>query len=430
MRPPLRGLDVAVVDVETTGLFPHRNDRILEVAVVRTRLGSGERRVYCTLVNPKRDVGSTRIHGIRPGDLLDAPAFEDIAGDVFEMLSGAVLAGHNVTFDQRFLLSEFARLGAERGLGQPLCTMRLGRHLHLEPEGRSLSAYCACLGVALEEAHAAEHDAVAAASLLNAFLALSEAKKIRALEDLDVDVSAVDARDWPILPTCGRVYRRDIAERTRAPQSYLAQLVRRLGAGAATADSAQVTSYLELLDRVLEDEIVTEAEAEELLELAKMSGLSSAAVGQVHRHYLEALAAAALKNSVVTDNERRELETVALLLGFDTRAVDAALTAAATEKPKPGWPLLSRSHDLAGKTVCFTGELVCSFRGAPISRELAEYLATQAGLRPVKTVTKQLDLLVVADPHTMSGKARKARSYGTRIMAEQAFWRALGVDAE
>jgi len=59
---------------------------------------------------------------------------------------------------------------------------------------------------------------------------------------------------------------------------------------------------------------------------------------------------------------------------------------------------------------------------------LAEELASEAGLRPVDRVTRQLDILVVADPHTMSAKACKARDYGTRIMAEQAFWRAIGIE--
>jgi NAD-dependent DNA ligase len=45
-------------------------------------------------------------------------------------------------------------------------------------------------------------------------------------------------------------------------------------------------------------------------------------------------------------------------------------------------------------------------------------------------VTKGLDLLVVADPATQSSKAKKAREYGTRIMAEAAFWTALGARVE
>jgi DNA polymerase-3 subunit epsilon len=43
---------------------------------------------------------------------------------------------------------------------------------------------------------------------------------------------------------------------------------------------------------------------------------------------------------------------------------------------------------------------------------------------------KSLDILVVADPHTASGKAKKARQYGTRIIAEAAFWPLIGVTVD
>jgi DNA polymerase-3 subunit epsilon len=41
-------------------------------------------------------------------------------------------------------------------------------------------------------------------------------------------------------------------------------------------------------------------------------------------------------------------------------------------------------------------------------------------------VSKGLDVLVVADPDTQSGKATKARQLGTRVMAEPVFWQAIG----
>jgi len=43
-------------------------------------------------------------------------------------------------------------------------------------------------------------------------------------------------------------------------------------------------------------------------------------------------------------------------------------------------------------------------------------------------VTKKLDMLVVADPNSMSGKARQARQYGVRIVAETAFWPMVGIE--
>ena len=96
--------------------------------------------------------------------------------------------------------------------------------------------------------------------------------------------------------------------------------------------------------------------------------------------------------------------------------------------PKPRSP--APSADLSGKRVCFTGTLICSRSGVLISRETAVALAEAMGLEVRDRVTKDLDVLVVADPYTQSGKAETARRYGTRIVAERVFWRMLGVDVD
>ena len=68
--------------------------------------------------------------------------------------------------------------------------------------------------------------------------------------------------------------------------------------------------------------------------------------------------------------------------------------------------------------------------GTTISRELATSLAERHGITVVDLVTKKLDILVVADPHTQSIKAKKARQYGLRVVHEPEFWRMLGVATE
>jgi DNA polymerase-3 subunit epsilon len=111
------------------------------------------------------------------------------------------------------------------------------------------------------------------------------------------------------------------------------------------------------------------------------------------------------------------------LLGFDEQTLERVLSEA-RRNPSEAVPA---GCDLKGKSVCFTGELLGCIGGSPISREQAEDLAAQAGLIVAERVTKKLNILVVADPLTMSGKAQKARQYGTRIMAEIAFWNAIGI---
>jgi hypothetical protein len=41
-----------------------------------------------------------------------------------------------------------------------------------------------------------------------------------------------------------------------------------------------------------------------------------------------------------------------------------------------------------------------------------------------------LDILVVADPDSMSGKANKAHKYGVRVVAEPVFWKMLEIQVE
>jgi DNA polymerase-3 subunit epsilon len=81
---------------------------------------------------------------------------------------------------------------------------------------------------------------------------------------------------------------------------------------------------------------------------------------------------------------------------------------------------------LKGLSVCFTGALVGRIDGEQITRSEATELATEAGLVVRSGVSKGLDLLVVADPDSPSGKAQRARELGTRVMAEAVFWRAIG----
>lgn len=63
-----------------------------------------------------------------------------------------------------------------------------------------------------------------------------------------------------------------------------------------------------------------------------------------------------------------------------------------------------------------------------MTRQKATDLATAAGLTVLPRVTKKLDLLVMADPDSMSGKAKQAREYGVRLIAETAFWEMIGVE--
>jgi DNA polymerase-3 subunit epsilon len=139
-----------------------------------------------------------------------------------------------------------------------------------------------------------------------------------------------------------------------------------------------------------------------------------------------------LADGVVSDAERRDLHAVARLLGQDDSQLDGVLETAAMQLAS-AYPNITTPTDkdqLQGQRLCFTGQIQSTIGGQPISRDIAEILATQAGFIVANSVTKKLDILVVADPYTQSGKAKKARKYGTRILSEAVFWRMLGANVD
>jgi DNA polymerase-3 subunit epsilon len=141
-RAELGTTPIVVVDVETTGISPSHHDRIIEIAIIRWKPDTGEiEDEYETLVNPKRDIGRADIHGIAAGELLHAPEFAEIAGDIGRRLGGAILAGHNIRFDVGFLKSEYARVGLALPDHPTVCTLHLAYQLDKLPS-RSLLHCC------------------------------------------------------------------------------------------------------------------------------------------------------------------------------------------------------------------------------------------------------------------------------------------------
>lgn len=426
-------LRFAVLDCETTGIFPFRYDRILEVAVVVARADGRIEDEFVTLVNPNRDVGPTSIHGITAADVVNAPPFAAVAGDVLHRLRGAVVVGHNVRFDEGFVRAECERIGAPLPEFPSLCTLALVSTLGVAVPTRRLSDCCGAVGVRIDEAHSALGDARATSGLLTACLRVASDLGIASLADLGCD-SAPREVSWPAIPVSGRALPRTAARRAIADQTpFLARVVAALPHDSTLSGSA--AGYLSALDRALADRIVSEGEAGELLRLAQSYGLSRGDVEALHRRYLAALRRAALADGQISELERRDLDAVARLLALDGDA---------QESGEPGGGAASGGGDtaaegvdvgdvrlsLAGKSVCFTGELAATIDGEPVSREQAEALAVAAGLTVAKGVTKKTDLLVLADPNSMSGKAKKAREYGTTLMAEAVFWRAVGVKVD
>ena len=407
----MAGVGFAVVDLETTGVYAGGSDRVVEIGVVLLDRNGAPQDQWSTLVNPGRDVGPTDRHLISAREVLDAPTFTQVAGDLAARLAGRVFVAHSAFFDQRFLLAEYDRLGVQIPLTQDscVCTMAAARSFLPHAE-RDLSACCRAAGVTQVAHHEALADALAAAGLLSYYLAQSVG-----LPYWDEVLKMAATHDWPVIPSLGTPVLRRAEARQRAQSHFLTRLVERL----PRVQSPQLDEYFALLDAVILDRYLAQSEANALVALAGELQLDQVGARKAHQQYLTGLAVVAKQDGIVTAAEMEDLAAVAVLLGLPEHAVEQAIAEADTAGSVASLGASSFALN-AGDLVVLTGSMARP-------REWWETQAAAAGLRVQPNVSKKTRLVVAADPDSQSGKAAKARVYGIPIVTEEAFGRLLGV---
>jgi DNA polymerase-3 subunit epsilon len=118
-----------VVDTETTGLWPRRGHRIIEIGAVAVENGAivGE---FTSFIDAgvKIPVEVQAIHGITDEMLEGQPKPEEALPLFDAFIRDSVLVAHNAAFDVGFLRHEFARL--QMALPhRHVCTLEMSRRL-------------------------------------------------------------------------------------------------------------------------------------------------------------------------------------------------------------------------------------------------------------------------------------------------------------
>src|SRR5690606_34032684 len=94
----------------------------------------------------------------------DAPTFEEIAEELWDLLNGRVFIAHSVNFDYGFIREAFLRLGREFKPAK-LCTVRLSRKAYPGLASYSLGRICENQKIPIHARHRAMGDAKATAIL-------------------------------------------------------------------------------------------------------------------------------------------------------------------------------------------------------------------------------------------------------------------------
>ena len=369
----------AVIDFETTGFSPQHHHRVIEIGLVHVSPDGVIEREFETVLNPGRDLGPTHVHGLRGADVKHAPTFEAIADQLIEHLRGRVLVAHNARFETTFLRAELARLGITSPIddADALCTMKLAKS-HIPGAGSKLADCCAALGIPLEDAHEALADARATALLLGEYRRMGRH----------------DAAWWRSYST--QASRATWPKTTRSPRAEWLPRSRGVSSGRMRADeeSTRRPSTPNQSDKPLAEQAL-----DWMLPLArKRFGAQPVAIVEgLARHFLATHTSRSATDPVFVPPPSAATEEVRRPPTAGRKQADASRH-----------PRLSK-----GDVVVLTGVMTKP-------RDHLERRLTAAGFVVESIVTKRTVLLVAADLDSLSGKARKARSYGISIVGEEA----------
>lgn len=159
----------AIVDIETTGGHASANG-ITEVAIY---IHDGTRviRNFKTLINPLQKVPLhiTALTGISNEMVASAPAFEEVAEEIYELLRPHIFVAHSVNFDYSFIRHQLKNAGYDLAV-KKLCTVRLSRKVFAGLPSYSLGNLCRSLHIPIEDRHRADGDAKATVMLFERLL--------------------------------------------------------------------------------------------------------------------------------------------------------------------------------------------------------------------------------------------------------------------
>ncbi|MFD1849511.1 ATP-dependent DNA helicase DinG [Oceanobacillus bengalensis] len=161
-----------VIDLETTGHSPTKDDKIIEVGIVVIE-NNEITETKSTFFNPKQSIPPfiTKLTGITDEDVKDAPLFHEEADKIIEIFKDSYLIAHNVPFDLGFLNSELELNGKGKLTNPVIDTVELSRILYPKSTSYKLNQLAEYLNIQHDVPHRALSDAYVTAKL---FLKLKE----------------------------------------------------------------------------------------------------------------------------------------------------------------------------------------------------------------------------------------------------------------
>lgn len=157
--------DVVVFDIETTGLEVSRCE-IIEIGAVKLHEGR-KVETFETFVKPTTSIPDEIVNLTHITDEMvkDAPSIKNVIADFYKFCYGTTIIAYNIDFDYKFI-SQFGRNNGFIFDMKQIDALYLARAFIPGLKNFKLGTVCKKLGVSLENAHRAVHDAMATADVV------------------------------------------------------------------------------------------------------------------------------------------------------------------------------------------------------------------------------------------------------------------------
>ncbi|MDC3411949.1 exonuclease domain-containing protein [Aquibacillus sp. 3ASR75-11] len=175
---PFNDLHVVVMDVETTGFFPYKGDRLLSIGAVKMKgdqVLQGETFYSLIYYEEGPSVAIEELTGITKEALLEAPPLNKVLRDFFRFVKSDTLVAHHANHEKQFMQHAAWSSLKTNFQHRIIDTSFLTKIVEPESILVTLDECCEHYGITIEQRHHAFYDALATAKLW--------AASVRAIQD-------------------------------------------------------------------------------------------------------------------------------------------------------------------------------------------------------------------------------------------------------
>lgn len=183
---PFSQLNVVVFDLETTGFYPNKGDKILSIGAVKVSGDKVEKETYYSLIHNELGVPSQIeiLTGITSQDVATAPPLEQVLHQFFQFVKKDPLVAHHANHERNFMQHVLWSTLKTRFEHRVIDTSFLTKINKPNASFVSLDDWCHYYQINIEKRHHALSDALATANLWVQSVRRVQEKGFNSLKDV------------------------------------------------------------------------------------------------------------------------------------------------------------------------------------------------------------------------------------------------------